>query len=327
MEVQRMNNESKLDTVKRTVITTQKNTKVTASVSFMNKKKWKDAGLFALFVGPVLLAFTVIVLIPFFTGIYYAFTDWNGITGTVKWVGLDNFKYLFSEDKQFQQSFMLTTKYTVVSIILTNIIGFGLALLVAQKLKTRNLLRTVFFMPNLIGGLILGFIWQFIFVKGFASIGELTGIPLFELAWLGDANTAFWGIVIVSLWQGAGYIMIIYIAALQNVPQELIEAARIDGANRFQILRHITMPLVAPAVTICLFLTTASSFKVFDANLSLTNGGPFKSTEMLALNIYTEAFVNNRYGIGEAKALIFFLVVAAITVLQVTISKKREVES
>ena len=327
MEVQEMNNESKLDTVKGSALTNQKSTKVAESVSFLNKKKWKEAGLFTLFVGPVLLAFILIVLIPFFTGIYYAFTDWNGVTGSVKWVGLDNFKYLFTEDKQFQQSFILTTKYTVVAIILTNLIGFGLALLVAQRLKTKNVLRTVFFMPNLIGGLILGFIWQFIFVKGFASIGELTGIPLFELAWLGDAKTAFWGIVIVSVWQGAGYIMIIYIAALQNVPQELIEAARIDGANRFQVLRHITMPLVAPAVTICLFLTTASSFKVFDANLSLTNGGPFKSTEMLALNIYTEAFVNNRYGIGEAKALIFFIVVAAITILQVTISKKREVES
>ncbi|MDQ1004737.1 raffinose/stachyose/melibiose transport system permease protein [Neobacillus niacini] len=322
-----MNNESKLNTVKGSPLTNQSITKVSPSVSFLNKKKWKEAGLFTLFVGPVLLAFILIVLIPFFTGIYYAFTDWNGVTGSVKWVGLDNFKYLFTEDKQFQASFILTTKYTVVAIILTNLIGFGLALLVAQKLKTKNVLRTVFFMPNLIGGLILGFIWQFIFVKGFASIGTLTGIPLFELAWLGDAKSAFWGIVIVSVWQGAGYIMIIYIAALQNVPQELIEAARIDGANRFQVLRHITMPLVAPAVTICLFLTTASSFKVFDANLSLTNGGPFKSTEMLALNIYTEAFVNNRYGIGEAKALIFFIVVAAITVLQVTISKKREVES
>jgi raffinose/stachyose/melibiose transport system permease protein len=327
MEVQGMNNESKLDTVKGSPLSNQSSTKVSHSVSFLNKKKWKEAGLFTLFVGPVLLAFILIVLIPFFTGIYYAFTDWNGVTGSVKWVGLDNFKYLFTEDKQFQTSFILTTKYTVVGIILTNLIGFGLALLVAQKLKTKNILRTVFFMPNLIGGLILGFIWQFIFVKGFASIGTLTGIPLFELAWLGDAKTAFWGIVIVSVWQGAGYIMIIYIAALQNVPQELIEAARIDGANRFQVLRHITMPLVAPAVTICLFLTTASSFKVFDANLSLTNGGPFKSTEMLALNIYTEAFVNNRYGIGEAKALIFFLVVAAITVLQVSISKKKEVES
>lgn len=327
MEVQGMNNESKLETGKGSPLANKSHTKVSQTVSFLNKKKWKEAGLFTLFVGPVLLAFILIVLIPFFTGIYYAFTDWNGVTGSVKWVGLDNFKYLFTEDKQFQQSFILTTKYTVVAIILTNLIGFGLALLVAQKLKTKNFLRTVFFMPNLIGGLILGFIWQFIFVKGFVSIGQLTGIPLFELAWLGDAKTAFWGIVIVSVWQGAGYIMIIYIAALQNVPQELIEAAKIDGANRFQVLRHITMPLVAPAVTICLFLTTASSFKVFDANLSLTNGGPFKSTEMLALNIYTEAFVNNRYGIGEAKALIFFIVVAAITVLQVTISKKREVES
>jgi raffinose/stachyose/melibiose transport system permease protein len=327
MEVQVMSNQLNLEKTEASLLAKQEQTEVSRKVSIFNKKKLKDAGLFTLFVGPVFLAFTMIVLIPFITGIYYAFTDWNGITGEVKWVGLDNFIYIFTEDKQFHASFLLTTKYTVVAILLTNLIGFTLAILVTQMLKTRNILRTVFFMPNLLGGLLLGFIWQFIFVKGFASIGELTGIPLFELAWLGDASTAFWGIVIVSVWQGAGYIMIIYIAALQNVPQELIEAARIDGANRFQILRHITMPLVAPAVTICLFLTTASSFKIFDANLSLTNGGPFKSTEMLALNIYTEAFVNNRYGIGEAKALIFFIVVALITVIQVSISKKREVES
>ncbi|MGI8385703.1 carbohydrate ABC transporter permease [Robertmurraya sp. P23] len=322
-----MNSQSNVKEVDGSVIVSETTKHKTESKPFLSKKKLENAGLFTLFVGPVFLAFTLIVLIPFFTGIYYAFTDWNGVTGSVQWVGLDNFKYLLFEDKQFHASFILTTKYTVVAIVLTNAIGFGLALLVTQMLKTSNILRTVFFMPNLLGGLLLGFIWQFIFVKGFASIGEITGIPLFELAWLGDASSAFWGIVIVSVWQGAGYIMIIYIAALQNVPQELIEAARIDGANRWQILRHITMPLVAPAVTICLFLTTASSFKIFDANLSLTNGGPFKSTEMLALNIYTEAFVNNRYGIGEAKALIFFLIVAAISVLQVTISKKREVES
>ncbi|WP_413783474.1 carbohydrate ABC transporter permease [Niallia circulans] len=297
------------------------------SLSTKKKKNWKEAGLFSLFVGPVFIAFTIVVLVPFFSGIYYSFTDWNGITGEIKWVGLDNFKYIFTDDKQFLQSFKLTAIYTVVAIILTNAIGFSLALLVTQKLKSSNLLRTVFFMPNLLGGLLLGFIWQFIFIRGFASIGELTGIPLFELAWLGDKNTAFWGIVIVSVWQGAGYIMLIYIAALQNIPKELIEAAKMDGANRFQVLRNIKVPLVAPAVTICLFLTTASSFKIFDANLSLTNGGPFKSTEMLALNIYTEAFVNNRYGIGEAKALIFFIVVAAISILQVTITKRKEVES
>lgn len=303
------------------------NQKEHISLKFKKEKQLKKAGLFALFVGPVFLAFSIFVLIPFFLGMYYAFTDWNGVTGTINWVGLDNFKYLFTEDKQFQQSFLLTTKYTVVSIILTNLVGFGLALLVTKKLKTRNILRTVFFMPNLIGGLILGFIWQFIFIKGFASIGQITGLSLFELPWLGNAQTAFWGIVIVSVWQGAGYIMIIYVAALQNVPQELIEAAKMDGANKWKVLRHITLPMVAPAVTICLFVTISASFKVFDVNLSLTNGGPFKSSEMLALNIYTEAFVNNRYGIGEAKALIFFLVVAVITIIQVMITKKREVEA
>ncbi|MBM7702663.1 carbohydrate ABC transporter permease [Metabacillus iocasae] len=292
-----------------------------------NQKKLKKAGLFMLFVGPAFLAFSVIVLYPFLSGVYYAFTNWNGVTGNIEWVGLDNFKYLLFEDEQFRRSFWITTKYTVVAILLTNAVGFFLALLVTQMLKTRNILRTVFFLPNLIGGLLLGFVWQFIFVRGFASVGALTGWSLFELPWLGDEKTAFWGIVIVSVWQGAGYIMIIYVAALQNVPQELIEAAKIDGATPWQVLRHITIPLVAPAVTICLFLTISWSFKIFDVNLSLTNGGPFKSTEMLALNIYTEAFVNNRYGVGEAKALIFFIVVATITTIQVMYTKKKEVES
>ncbi|MEH7034354.1 sugar ABC transporter permease [Priestia megaterium] len=320
-----MNSQSKLQETE--YVPLEQELKREPSINTKKRKNLKNVGLFALFVGPALLAFCVIVLIPFFTGIYYSFTDWNGVNGTINWVGLDNFKYLFTEDKQFQQSFWITTKYTVVAIILTNVVGFVLAILVTQMLKTRNILRAVFFMPNLIGGLLLGFVWQFIFVKGFASIGQITGISLFELPWLGDAKTAFWGIVIVSVWQGAGYIMLIYTAALQNVPQELIEAAKIDGASRWQILRHITIPMVAPAVTVCLFLTISWSFKVFDVNLSLTNGGPFKSTEMLALNIYTEAFVNNRYGLGEAKALIFFIVVAAITIIQVTYTKKKEVES
>jgi raffinose/stachyose/melibiose transport system permease protein len=324
--VQKVNNQNNVEKIIPPLVQ-QSNVSRKHSLSTKRKKKWKEVGLFSLFVGPVFIAFTIVVLVPFFSGIYYSFTDWNGITGEIKWVGLENFQYIFTEDTQFLQSFKLTALYTIVAIILTNTIGFGLALLVTQKLKSSNLLRTVFFMPNLLGGLLLGFIWQFIFIRGFASIGELTGIPLFELAWLGDKNTAFWGIVIVSVWQGAGYIMLIYIAALQNIPKELIEAAKIDGANHFQVLRNIKIPLVAPAVTICLFLTTASSFKIFDANLSLTNGGPFKSTEMLALNIYTEAFVNNRYGIGEAKALIFFIVVATISIIQVMITKKKEVES
>ena len=291
------------------------------------RRNWKKPASFVAFVGPAFLAFVAIVLIPFFNGIYYSFTDWNGVTGQLNMVGLDNYHRILFEDEQFRASFWITTKYTLVAVVLTNIVGFLLALLLTMNIKTRNILRTVFFMPNLIGGLILGFIWQFIYVKGFESIGALTGWSLFELPWLGDAQTAFWGIVIVAIWQGGGYVMVIYIAALQNVPTDLLEAAKIDGANRLKMLRHITLPMIMPSITICLFLTISWSFKVFDTNLSLTNGGPFKSTEMLALNIYTESFVNNNYGLGSAKAVIFFLVVAAITVTQVYLTKKREVEA
>lgn len=292
-----------------------------------NMKKLKEALLYIAFVGPVLAVFTVIVLIPFVLGMYYSFTNWNGVTGEIAWVGLDNFRYIFTTDPQIVNSFLFTTKFTFFAVILTNVIGLTLAIILTNALKTTNILRTVFFLPNLIGGLLLGFIWQFIFVRGFESIGKLTGLSLFQLPWLGDANTAFWGIVIVSVWQGSGYIMIIYIAALQNVPNELIEAAKVDGANRWQIFKNITVPMITPAITICLFLTIAWSFKIFDVNVSLTGGGPFKSTESLSLNIYTEAFVNNRYGIGAAKAFLFFIIVATVTTLQVMYTKKREVQA
>lgn len=290
-------------------------------------RKLRESLNYFMFVGPVFIVFASIVLTPFIIGFYYSFTEWNGVADTVKWVGLDNYKYILTEDKDFINSFWITAKYTVFAVILTNIIGFGLALIVTQALKTSSLLRTIFFLPNLIGGLLLGFIWQFIFNKGLISIGQLLDSDLLQRALLGDAKGAFWAIVIVAVWQGAGYIMVIYVAALQGVPQDLIEAAKIDGANKFQVLRKIIVPMVAPAVTVCLFLTISWSFKVFDTNLSLTNGGPFKSTEMLALNIYTEAFVNNRYGLGEAKAIIFFVIVALISIIQVYITKKREVEA
>ncbi len=298
-----------------------------ANFKTSRKKNLRNSGSFIMFVGPAFLIFAALVLIPFFMGIYYSFTNWNGVMGNIQYVGFDNYKYIFTQDKDFLKSFVITTKYTIFAVILTNLIGFGLALLVTKGLKSRNILRTIFFLPNLIGGLLLGFIWQFIFNKGLTSLGAVLGLDSLMQSLLGTANGAFWAIVIVAIWQGAGYIMIIYVAALQGVPQELIEAAQVDGADRFTTLRKIIIPMVAPAVTVCLFLTISWSFKVFDQNLSLTGGGPFKSTEMLALNIYTEAFVNNRYGLGEAKAIVFFVVVAAISILQVYITKKREVEA
>ncbi|PFH87184.1 ABC transporter permease [Bacillus sp. AFS088145] len=291
------------------------------------RMKRRNSGSFIVFVGPAFLVFAALVLIPFLMGLYYSFTNWNGVVGNIHYVGFDNYKYIFTQDADFKQSFIITTKYTFFAVILTNLIGFGLALLVTKGLKSRNILRTIFFLPNLIGGLLLGFIWQFIFNKGLTSLGAALGIDSLMQSLLGTANGAFWAIIIVAIWQGAGYIMIIYVAALQGVPQELIEAAQVDGADRFTTLRKIIIPMVAPAVTVCLFLTISWSFKVFDQNLSLTGGGPFKSTEMLALNIYTEAFVNNRYGLGEAKAIVFFVVVAAISILQVYLTKKREVEA
>jgi raffinose/stachyose/melibiose transport system permease protein len=279
------------------------------------------------FVGPAVLFFTLILLIPFFMSIYYSFTEWNGVSTTVAWIGIANYKNILLHNPDYFKAFWFTFRYAIIGVIFTNLVGFLLALLLTQALKLRNILRTIFFMPNVIGGLLLGFIWSFIFVKGFASMGELTGLSFFNLPWLGDAPTAFWGIVIVTVWKGAGYVMVIYIAGLSNVPKDLIEAARIDGATKLQMLVKIMLPLIMPAITVCLFLTISWGFKVFDLVVSLTKGGPFNSTESVSLNIYQEAFRNNAMGMGSAKAVIFFLIVALITVIQVTITKKREVES
>ncbi|MEK4853493.1 sugar ABC transporter permease [Paenibacillus sp. FSL H7-0756] len=293
----------------------------------MRGNKLSQFGQQVFFVGPALLFFTLIMIIPFLMGMYYSFTDWNGVSGNVSWVGFENFKSIFTNDRDFWSSFWFTVRFTVLGVILTNIVGFFLAYLLTKPLKTRNMLRTIFFMPNVIGGLLLGFIWQFIFIKGFATMGDLTGLSFFNLPWLGDATTGFWAIVMVFIWQSSGYLMVIYIASLSNVSKEVLEAAEIDGASRMQVLRNIILPLIMPAVTIGLFLAISWSFKMFDLNLSLTKGGPFKSTESVAMNIYNEAFLNNRYGLGTAKALLFFLIVALITVIQVRITKSKEVEA
>ncbi|EHB59597.1 MULTISPECIES: carbohydrate ABC transporter permease [Paenibacillus] len=279
------------------------------------------------YIGPALLFFGITIIIPFVMGMYYSFTNWNGVSGNVEWVGLDNFIKIFTSDRAFADSFWFTTKFTIVGVILTNLVGFFLAYFLTKKIRGRNFLRTIFFMPNVIGGLLLGFIWQFIFIKGFATLGDVTGLAFFQLPWLGDEVTGFWGIILVFVWQSSGYLMIIYIASITNVSKEVLEAAEIDGANRFQVLKNIMVPLIMPAVTVCLFLAISWSFKMFDLNLSLTKGGPYGSTESLAMNVYNEAFLNNRYGLGTAKSLIFFIVVAVITLIQVRLTKNKEVEA
>ncbi|KJZ87205.1 MULTISPECIES: sugar ABC transporter permease [unclassified Clostridium] len=286
-------------------------------------KRSKDNRDFWMFVGPCLFALFMVVVIPFFMGIYYTFTNWNGANPAYDFVGFSNYLYIF-KDAQFIYSFKITLIYTFASVITINFIGFTLAYIVTRNLKTKNFLRTGFFMPNLIGGLILGFIWQFMFNSVFTGVGQKLGSSILSTSMLQEPSTAVLAMLIVSTWQYAGYIMVIYVSALENVPNDLIEAAHIDGANGIQTFKHITIPMVRQGITICLFLTLANSFKMFDLNFSLS---PAKATEMMALNIYKEAFVVNNLGIGQAKAVIFFILVTTISLTQVYFNKKKEVEA
>jgi raffinose/stachyose/melibiose transport system permease protein len=288
--------------------------------------KGKGKGWFILFTAPLIIIFTTVVLIPFVMGIYYSFFSWDGIGANPKsFVGFKNFIQLFG-DTRFLDSSLLTVKFTILSLISVNILGLGFALLVTAKLRTINAARAMFFMPNLIGGLILGYIWKFIFSDGFRIMGELTGFERVFFNWLLNPSYALYALVFVFTWQMAGYMMIIYITGIQGIPNELIEASRIDGASSWQRFTNIIIPLLMPAFTICLFLTLSFAFKIYDVNLSLTGGGPINSTELFALHIYNEIFGYSRYGYGQAKAVVFFIIVAGVTLTQVYLTKKREVE-
>jgi len=278
-----------------------------------------------LFMGPAVLFFTSIVIIPFIMGMGFSLTSWDGVSGAVNWIGFSNYQGLV-EDERFMYAFSFTIRYTLTVVFLQNLLAFLLALLLSQKIWGANISRTMFFLPNLIAGVLLGFIWRFIFSRGFLSIGEITNIPFFQLPWLGTARTGFWALVIVSVWRMTGYLMVIYIAGLTTIPDELLECAVIDGANAWQKLLRIKIPLVVPSFTVCLFLSLAWEFKMFDLNFSLTKGGPFGSTRAVALDIYNEAFINANYGLGSAKSVVFFIVVALITLLQVKATMRKEVQ-
>lgn len=281
----------------------------------MQKMSWKYYALFTL---PTLLAFTIVFLIPFLAGIYLSFTEFTAVTDA-HWVGLSNYIRAFTEDRYFLNALWFTVRFAVVSVVLINVIAFFLAVLLTRNVKGTNLFRTVFFMPNLIGGIILGYIWQLIINGVLINLGvDITF----------DASYGFWGLVVLMNWQMVGYMMIIYIAGIQAISPELIEAAKIDGANAWQILQNVTIPMVMPAVTICTFLTVANSFKLFDQNLALTAGAPDRASAMLALDIFTTFYGRNGYeGVGQAKAVVFFIIVALIVLLQLKLTRTREVEN
>ncbi len=285
-----------------------------------------------IFLFPLLFAFAVTVIIPLFLGLFYSFTDWNGIRYT-SFVGFANYAKMFRQPS-FLWSILITALFVVINMVLVNVVAFLLALLCTSKLKGMGFFRAAYFLPNLIGGIVLGYIWQFIF----SNVVTMMTTKAFgnSYSMLSNTNTAFAAIVIVYIWQYAGYIMLIYITGLNTIPGEVLEAASIDGASNMQTLFRIKIPMIAPTVTICTFLTLTSAFKQFDVNLALTNGtgsvanffGNYltNGTQMLALNIYNTAVVENSYALGQAKAFLFFIILACVSIIQVRLSNKKEVE-
>lgn len=297
-----------------------------AIAMFSNKSKLKAAGNALFFSGPALFAFISVVIIPFIYGVFITLFKWDGISSEKQFVGFENYFRVFG-DKDFWISVGLTLRYVVFIVVLINAIAFLLAYLVTSGIKGQNFYRTMFFTPNLIGGLVLGFIWRFVFNNFLVTLGQKYEWFIFSKTWLGDPTKAFWALVIVSIWQYAGYMMVILIAGLISVPKDVLEAARIDGANRWYTLTRITLPLMVPAFIVTIFLSLQRGFMVYDVNLALTQGGPFGSTVLATMHVYNKAFVRFDYGLGQAEAFTLFLIVAASTMLQVYFSKRLEVEA
>lgn len=283
--------------------------------------------VYFIFLFPLLFTFAVTVIIPLVLGIGYSFTDWTGVRIS-KFVGLANYTSMF-KDPAFIYSILITFLFVAINMVLINVVGFALALLCTSSIKASGFFRAAYFLPNLIGGIVLGYIWQFVFNN--VLIGMTNNISL-----LSQSKTALLCIVVVYLWQYGGYIMLIYITGLTQVPGDVLEAANIDGATPSQVLFQIKIPMIASTVTICTFLTLTSAFKQFDVNMALTNGagsvqnfmGQYLSngTQMLALNIYNTAIAKNSYAVGQAKAVLFFIILAVVSLIQVRISNSKEVE-
>lgn len=280
-----------------------------------------------IFLLPALIFYTVFMIVPTVMGLSYSFTDWNGLNPNYSFVGLKNFIDALIKDRYFLNSMKFTLKYVLAMVALSNIFALLLAVLIDSRIKTKNLFRTVYFIPNMISYIIGAYIWQFIFKIVLKELAENQLLGFLKQPWLGNPSFSFWAIVIMSLWTSVGYIMVIYIAALQGIPAEYKEAAEVDGANKIQIFFKITLPMIMHAVTINVFLMLRNGFMTFDQIYGLTGGGPGRLTQVMSLNIYEEAFSNYfRFGYANAKGIILFLFVLLLTLIQFRVTRKREVQ-
>lgn len=296
----------------------------------MKRRGWVDF----LFIFPTAFAFVMVIIIPFILGIYYAMTDWDGVRASVNWVGFSNFTGMFKEP-QFIYSFLITLLYTVINIVLVNIAGFLMSLLATSRVKGRNFYRAGFFVPNLIGGIVLGYIWQFVFNNVLLDLGNALGLASLQTSLISRKETVIWAMSAVNTWQYAGYIMMIYVASIQAIPDSVMEAANVDGASYTTRVFKIMVPMMASAFTITLFLTLTNSFKQFDLNFTLTNGGPamlymgkaIRASQLLAMDIYRTANQFNLMAQAQAKAVVFFIILVVFSLIQVYLNKRREVEA
>jgi raffinose/stachyose/melibiose transport system permease protein len=293
----------------------------------MNEKSLlKKVGLFLVFTGPTLTAFICVLILPFFYGFYLTFTDWNAISDTYSFIGLRNYFSVFT-DMEFLRQFLVTLKYAIFSTLLVNLLAFTLAYLLTSGMKGQKFLRGGFFIPNLIGGIILGYIWKFIFSNVLTQVGKALDIQILKTSFLTNPDRAIWAMIIVTVWQNAGYLMMIYIAGFVGIPKDIQEAADLDGAYGLKKLFKVTMPLMVPSFVISFFISISRGFMAYDLNLTLTNGGPYGSSQLAAMHVYQKAFQSKQYGIGQAEAIILFIVVAIVSVTQVMLTKRMEVEA
>jgi raffinose/stachyose/melibiose transport system permease protein len=289
-------------------------------------RKLNQALVFGGFTIPAFLAILLSVEVPFIMSIFYSFTKWNGLDKVPVFIGLANYIEVLFDDPAMLQALWFTIKLTFFTVIVTNVVALTLAVILDGDIKGKNFLRAAFYVPNIISLIIIGYIWRFIFGNAFDSFFEATGLGIFMLSWLGDANLILFSVVIVSVWHSIGFYLVVYIAGLQTVPKDLIEAAMIDGAKPFARFFRITLPMIMPSVTVAVFHSLSNGLKAFDVIFSLTSGGPGNATTTIALDIYRTAFVINRFGYGTAKSVILFLLILLLTMFQVRMFKNREVE-
>lgn len=293
----------------------------------MKNKKTKDLAIFALFVFPAVVFVLFATDIPFVMNLYYSVFNWNGIGKNMEFVGLANYVKIFTADPLFWKGVRFTLKFAVFYVVIVNIVSLTVAIVMARENKVNSLGRAFYYIPYIISLTAISLIWKFILEPGFEALYSVTGWEFFNWSWLGTPKLAFYVVVVMAVWQNLGFYMVNYIAGIIAVPGELLEAARIDGATSFQVFRKITIPMIMPAISICMLTSMTFAFKLFDIIMVFTKGGPANSTVSVAYNIYKEAFVNSKYGLATAKSLVFVVFVLIITAIQMKITKSKEVEA